>query len=377
MKKSFLPYEAAKLKVSAIGLKSAKEWQRYSKKHSTPGIPSDPRRIYKEWEGYPKWMGYEFDKHKHALNACKKYKVNEEFFRHWSSNMAYVLGFWFTDGNILRCRFSITQKDKRILCQVAKEMGSNRPLSKRKKKGKTICYNLVINSEPIVKDIIKLGGKERKSLDVPFPKIPKEFMPAFIRGVFDGDGSIGFYYPNGVGRLMSVFCGGSKNFMLELFKALKQIPNLNGFFSTVNYLRGKNHHTIYRIGLSHNDTIRLCQYMYDANCDLKLERKYAIFKRHNHMVNIHKGFASYDEAKKLVDTFHLKTRAQWMAFIKAGKKPYQIPSCPHIVYQNSGWKGWGEWLRGDSRRWFSSKEEHLQVPSNNLTCKGLPRTASK
>ncbi len=33
-----------------------------------------------------------------------------------------------------------------------------------------------------------LGITSNKSLIVPFPKVPEEYMPSFIRGVIDGDG---------------------------------------------------------------------------------------------------------------------------------------------------------------------------------------------
>lgn len=34
----------------------------------------------------------------------------------------------------------------------------------------------------------KIGIKANKSLNVPFPDVPMEFLPSFIRGVIDGDG---------------------------------------------------------------------------------------------------------------------------------------------------------------------------------------------
>ena len=37
---------------------------------------------------------------------------------------------------------------------------------------------------------INLGGKEKKSLDCHFPKVPNEYLRDFIRGYFDGDGSV-------------------------------------------------------------------------------------------------------------------------------------------------------------------------------------------
>ena len=47
---------------------------------------------------------------------------------------------------------------------------------------------LVINSKEIKRDLESLGIKPNKSYTVTMPKIPKQFMPDFIRGVIDGDG---------------------------------------------------------------------------------------------------------------------------------------------------------------------------------------------
>ena len=66
--------------------------------------------------------------------GIRKYNVNDNYFKTWSHNMAYILGFWFADGCIMkRCeqyRFNIGQnkKDKYLLKQMLVEMGSNYPM---------------------------------------------------------------------------------------------------------------------------------------------------------------------------------------------------------------------------------------------------------
>src|SRR5699024_6281424 len=40
------------------------------------------------------------------------YKVDESFFKTWSNEMAYVLGFVFTDGNISGNTLTIAQKER-------------------------------------------------------------------------------------------------------------------------------------------------------------------------------------------------------------------------------------------------------------------------
>jgi hypothetical protein len=48
--------------------------------------------------------------------------------------------------------------------------------------------SLLINSKEIKKDLEKLGILANKSLTVPFPDVPGEYLPSFVRGVIDGDG---------------------------------------------------------------------------------------------------------------------------------------------------------------------------------------------
>jgi len=45
----------------------------------------------------------------------RKHSVNDNFFKKWSHNMAYILGFWWTDGWIERDkRFGICQNTKDV-----------------------------------------------------------------------------------------------------------------------------------------------------------------------------------------------------------------------------------------------------------------------
>jgi intein/homing endonuclease len=55
-----------------------------------------------------------------------------------------------------------------------------------------------------------LGGKECKSNDMIFPDIPKEYLADFIRGYFDGDGSIMLLKNN---KVNCAFTSSSKIFL--------------------------------------------------------------------------------------------------------------------------------------------------------------------
>lgn len=95
----------------------------------------------------------------------RRYVVNDDYFKKWSHNMAYILGFWWADGHICvgenHCIFVISQhnKDKYILAQFLKEMESNAKIYKHSKRD---ACSIQITSNEIVGDIMRLGGKERK-----------------------------------------------------------------------------------------------------------------------------------------------------------------------------------------------------------------------
>lgn len=122
----------------------------------------------------------------------RKYKLNENFFESINSEeKAYFLGFLFADGyvneKINMMDLTIHYKDKEILDKfVLCIYPEGRPL-------KTIRVDylrLVVNSSKFVNDLIKCGCVQAKTFILKFPTIPENFQRDFIRGYFDGDGSI-------------------------------------------------------------------------------------------------------------------------------------------------------------------------------------------
>ncbi len=136
--------------------------------------------------------------HKHGVKPNReqssgqprKHKVNEDFFKTWSHEMAWVLGLFVTDGCVHQnwC-ISFAQKEERILKIIANYMEAD--FVCLKKYSTRSVPLLVINSKEIKSDLDKMGILARKSLNVPFPEVPKEYLPSFVRGVIDGDGWVG------------------------------------------------------------------------------------------------------------------------------------------------------------------------------------------
>ena len=115
--------------------------------------------------------------------------IINDFFSEWNSNMAYVLGFWWADGNIARpvpnYRVEFVSKDKEHLELIAKTIGIDTPLSFRYG-----GYRLVFGRKQVWEDIQKHGGIPAKSLKATWPFVPSIFLKDFVRGYVDGDGSL-------------------------------------------------------------------------------------------------------------------------------------------------------------------------------------------
>jgi intein/homing endonuclease len=167
----------------------------------------------------------------------RKHKVNEDFFKTWTQEMARILGLFVTDGHVHNESHSIcfSQKDERILRLIAKMMDADYLLTPF---GKTkTTPTLIINSKEIKKDLELMGITAKKSLIVPFPTVPEEYLASFVRGVIDGDGWVG-----SEGYQMNV-TSGSLNFafgLLEVFRSWKLKSN-------ITEIKTQNGNAIYRI----------------------------------------------------------------------------------------------------------------------------------
>jgi intein-encoded DNA endonuclease-like protein len=194
----------------------------------------------------------------------RKYTLIEDYFKTWSNNMAYVLGFLIADGTVVRDNQSVTvaQKEKYILEEIKVELGSNQPIYKNKNTG---VYILSLNSKILKKDLMDIHGvKPNKSSTIKFPYVPKEYMSHFIRGYFDGDGFIKYE------KYFVSFVGGSEVFM----KSLRNVIEENGF--ETNYTE---HNTHYRVYVSGRRTIKLFSEWIYNDKELYLKRKYEAFQR--------------------------------------------------------------------------------------------------
>ncbi|MGY0691707.1 LAGLIDADG family homing endonuclease [Virgibacillus sp. FSP13] len=194
----------------------------------------------------------------------RKYTLNEDYFKTWSNNMAYILGFFVADGTIAPGNsqyVSMAQKEKYILEDIKKEVGSTQPLYKNKMTG---VYLLNLNSKIMKSDLMKIHGiMPNKSHQITFPEIPKQYMSHFIRGYFDGDGTVIYH------KYFVSIVGGSKEFMISLRNEIETA----GFETNFT-----EHDTHYRVYVSGRKTIKLFSDWMYKDKGLFLKRKYNSFQ---------------------------------------------------------------------------------------------------
>ncbi len=212
--------------------------------------------------------------------------ANKHFFKTWSPEMAYVLGYFAADGcmfiNPRGSRYiEFTSIDKELIKNVKLAMDSKHSIGTRRKnhsKWKT-QYRLQIGSKEMFKDLLILGFTPHKSKIIEFPIVPKSFLSDFVRGYFDGDGCVyhGLHNrknrPNKQFILSTHFVSGSKGFLHTLHECLIKKAGIEGGFITKKK-RGS------QLNFSVNDSKKLFRFIY-VNTDNRffLKRKYSKFQQ--------------------------------------------------------------------------------------------------
>lgn len=140
----------------------------------------------------------------------RHYPLDETYFDIIDSkDKAYFLGFMSADGNVYSSehytgdrqnRFSLALKsdDEYILELFKKYLKTTKPLSRTSQKNKyytSIHSKLELSSNRIVEALAKYNIVPRKSILFEICQLDDEYMSHYLRGYFDGDGSITFKMP--------------------------------------------------------------------------------------------------------------------------------------------------------------------------------------
>lgn len=198
----------------------------------------------------------------------------------------YILGLIYSDGCISydkhtkRFRITISMNERILLEKIRMLMTPTKKLYTYKHpNGRENTYSVISTNPQDIEFLFKLGLTERKSLKISYPNILAEFDKDFIRGYFDGDGSVyksttNTYY-KGVKRsydyLRVKFTTGSKLFAIQLKECLEYHNILSKVFQDS---RGKES---YYVSIQGKEYVKkFHEYLY-RDCDIWMERKYNKF----------------------------------------------------------------------------------------------------
>jgi hypothetical protein len=213
--------------------------------------------------------------------------LRESLFSRWSQPMAYLLGYIFTDGTLVRlspgtCRVTISSIDREHLEKMAAILGGGvkvdtRTQSKRGFSGteNRYIFSIGFTRPRMIDDLRRLGLTERKSLTMQFPDVPEEFVWDFIRGCWDGDGSIMLEGAS----LVVAYTSGSFGFVSTMRERMQNydLGRLTIYTRQPDGVKTKN--LSYSMKIKGKKAVQFCVYLYDrVPSNLILTRKFLVYE---------------------------------------------------------------------------------------------------
>lgn len=217
-------------------------------------------------------------------DSKRLYPLNEDYFEKIDSkDKAYWLGWMYADGFITEGAngqfiFGITLAEIEPLILFKRYLETDKPIGESINSGfKTgsVLYSLAISSKKVYSDLISHGIVKNKTFKIKFPELEKELIPHFIRGYFDGDGTV---FTSSQKHLLYLHSGfsGTQSFLSAILKNLNFTKN-----ETSNLYKDKRKTTdCWNIRFNIEKSILLYKYLYKDCGDLFLKRKRDVFENY-------------------------------------------------------------------------------------------------
>lgn len=213
-------------------------------------------------------------------NHYRKYFHNFDFFENIDNEeKAYWLGFMFADGYIQdhsnrygEDSFGIALADdsKDIIEKFKISINATNPILHESKPNGQAQSRLHCCSQKTVNDLISHGCKKQKTKILQPPVgVPSELIPHFIRGFFDGDGSLTRHQNKNCNHISYTV-----NFTTtyEMAKWLQETLKMGGIFKD-----SRSDITWYYTLGGNQQALKFCHYIYD-NASIWMNRKYERYK---------------------------------------------------------------------------------------------------
>lgn len=217
-------------------------------------------------------------------NHYRKYFHQEDFFEKIDNEeKAYWLGFMFADGYISEKRqgygqdlFGITLKidDENHLIKFKKSISSTNPINYDYSKTNAPQCKILMTSQKTVNDLIRHGCVKHKSLILQPPQeINNLLLRHFIRGYFDGDGSITKTHTPGRNFITKEFCYG-----INIVGTKEMCEWLQEFFSMGSVIKDQRKTNSYYYSLGGRLQLQKFFHLLYDEATIYMDRKYDRFK---------------------------------------------------------------------------------------------------
>lgn len=220
-------------------------------------------------------------------SPVKTFSCDEDFFKQITSESAWVLGWLITDGYISDryIKLDLQKRDTDVLVKIKRLMKFEGNIYESK-----LANGIKVYSKTLVDSLVDLGiPLKEKTFSCAYPNVNKKFEWDFIRGAFEGDGSI---VTKGSLQLCVNICGASPRFINGVNEFLLR----NGILTRIEH-RG-NLITLH--SKSQADALRWLYFMY-ANSDesIRMDRKFT--KYVSFVRNYYEHQRKSDEAVALIE----------------------------------------------------------------------------
>ncbi|MBI5530737.1 MAG: hypothetical protein HY918_04555 [Candidatus Doudnabacteria bacterium] len=193
----------------------------------------------------------------------------------WSPELAYAIGLIATDGCLYNDKrhMAFISKDLQLIKVFMKCLGLEVKILKKKSGfvGGSFSYWVQFGDVNFYNFLLSLGLTPNKSKTIGVIKVPDIYFFDFLRGSFDGDGTVYSYYDERWKNSFAFyinFASASFNHLSWLRKKIKGFIEIKGSLSKQAYAGA------YKLVFAKNDSRLLINKMYYNHTVPRLERKY-------------------------------------------------------------------------------------------------------
>lgn len=228
-------------------------------------------------------------------NRKRIYNINRDVFLNEDDISFYLLGAFMSDGNLSKSKksFNIGSIDKEWIEDIKNLITPSYVIKHKKIKNCNDFYSAKFNDLICYNWFISWGCIPRKSLILEIKKeIPNKYIPDFLRGIVDGDGTIVIstyskQRKRGLVKYRKIICSISSSSKIFIDQIKKLIPS-NIKYSISTIYKNKTHlfkdkiikfnSNHYKLNFNDSYAKKFLEYIYYPNHKISLIRKNILSK---------------------------------------------------------------------------------------------------